>query len=160
MNKIASFTVDHTKLNPGIYISRKDVFENITFTTVDIRMKAPNREPVINNAEIHTIEHIGAMVIRNHQDWGKKTLYFGPMGCRTGFYLILLGDYESKDLVNLISWLFTEIANFQGHITDAGATEKECGNYQDHNINMAKHESRLYLKILTNIKEENLIYPS
>ncbi|QMU99160.1 S-ribosylhomocysteine lyase [Borrelia sp. A-FGy1] len=160
MNKIPSFTVDHTKLNPGIYVSRKDVFSNITFTTVDIRMKAPNREPVINNAEMHTIEHIGAMLIRNHKEWKDKTLYFGPMGCRTGFYLILLGDYESKDLISLISWLFIEITNFQGHLTEVGATENECGNYQDHNIDMAKYESKQYLKILTNINKENLIYPS
>ncbi|UER67555.1 S-ribosylhomocysteine lyase [Borrelia sp. BU AG58] len=160
MNKISSFEVDHTRLNPGIYVSRKDVFRNVTFTTIDIRMKAPNKEPVINNAEIHTIEHIGATLIRNHQDWGGKTLYFGPMGCRTGFYLILSGDYESRDLVELISWLFTKIANFQGNLTDIGATEKECGNYQDHNLNMAKYESIQYLKILTSIREENLTYPS
>ncbi|WKC57935.1 S-ribosylhomocysteine lyase [Borrelia sp. P9F1] len=160
MNKISSFTIDHTRLNPGIYISRKDVFENVTFTTVDIRMKAPNREPVINNAEMHTIEHIGASLIRNHQDWGLKTLYFGPMGCRTGFYLVLLGDHESRDLVNLISWLFTGIVNFQGDLKDAGTTEKECGNYQDHNLTMAKYESSQYLKILTNATDENLNYPS
>ncbi|UGQ16062.1 S-ribosylhomocysteine lyase [Borrelia sp. RT5S] len=160
MNKISSFTIDHTRLNPGIYISRKDVFENVTFTTVDIRMKAPNREPAINNAEMHTIEHIGALLIRNHQEWGMKTLYFGPMGCRTGFYLILLGDHESRNLVNLISWLFTEIVNFKGSLADAGATERECGNYQDHNLNMAKHESSQYLKIITNATDENLTYPS
>ncbi|BCR21809.1 S-ribosylhomocysteine lyase [Borrelia sp. HM] len=157
MNKITSFTIDHTKLQPGIYISRKDTFENLTFTTVDIRMKAPNREPVINNSEIHTIEHIGAEMLRNNKVWGDKILYFGPMGCRTGFYLILLGDYESRDLIDLISWLFHEIVNLQGNII--GATAHECGNYQDHNLNMAKYESNRYLEILSNIKEENLIYP-
>ncbi|AWG42759.1 S-ribosylhomocysteine lyase [Candidatus Borreliella tachyglossi] len=157
MNQITSFTIDHTKLKPGIYISRKDIFNNSTFTTVDIRMKAPNIEPVINTAEIHTIEHIGATLLRNNKVWKEKTLYFGPMGCRTGFYLILAGDYESRDLIDLISWLFSEIANFNGDV--AGATEKECGNYQDHSLSMAKYESNRYLKILSNIKEENLVYP-
>ncbi|WP_024655433.1 S-ribosylhomocysteine lyase [Borrelia hispanica] len=157
MNKISSFTIDHTKLQPGIYISRKDTFENLTLTTVDIRMKTPNKEPVINNAEMHTIEHIGATLLRNNKVWGDKIIYFGPMGCRTGFYLILLGNYESKDLIDLISWLFNEITNFQGNVI--GATEKECGNYQDHNLNMAKYESNKYLETLENIKKENLIYP-
>ncbi|WP_041177707.1 S-ribosylhomocysteine lyase [Borrelia duttonii] len=157
MNKISSFTIDHTKLQPGIYISRKDTFDNLTLTTVDIRMKTPNKEPVINNAEIHTIEHIGATLLRNNKVWGDKIIYFGPMGCRTGFYLILLGNYESKDLIDLISWLFNEITNFQGNVI--GATEKECGNYQDHNLNMAKYESSKYLETLENIKKENLIYP-
>ncbi|AHH06443.1 Autoinducer-2 production protein luxS [Borrelia crocidurae DOU] len=157
MNKISSFTIDHTKLQPGIYISRKDTFDNLTLTTVDIRMKTPNKEPVINNAEIHTIEHIGATLLRNNKVWGDKIIYFGPMGCRTGFYLILFGNYESKDLIDLISWLFNEITNFQGNVI--GATEKECGNYQDHNLNMAKYESSKYLETLENIKKENLIYP-
>ncbi|APR65281.1 S-ribosylhomocysteine lyase [Borrelia anserina] len=157
MNKIPSFAIDHTKLKPGIYISRKDTFENLILTTVDIRMKTPGKEPVINNAELHTIEHIGATLLRNNKVWAEKILYFGPMGCRTGFYLILIGNYESQDLIDLISWLFHEIANFQGNVI--GATEKECGNYQDHNLNMAKYESKRYLAILANIKEENLIYP-
>lgn len=157
MKKITSFTIDHTKLNPGIYVSRKDTFENVIFTTIDIRIKAPNIEPIIENAAIHTIEHIVATLLRSNEVWTEKIVYFGPMGCRTGFYLIIFGDYESKDLVDLVSWLFSEIVNFSEPIP--GASDKECGNYKEHNLDMAKYESSKYLQILNNIKEENLKYP-
>lgn len=159
MEKIASFTIDHTRLLPGIYVSRKDIVNNSTVTTFDLRMTRPNFEPVMNTAEIHTIEHIGATYLRNHPDYADKTVYFGPMGCRTGFYLILSGDYESKDIVNLITDMYTFISNFEGEIP--GASARDCGNYLDLNLPMAKYIAKKYLdNVLTNITDEHLIYPN
>ncbi len=158
MQKIASFTIDHTKLLPGIYVSRKDNVNNSTVTTFDIRMTRPNFEPVMNTAEIHTIEHIGATYLRNHPEYADKTVYFGPMGCRTGFYLILAGDYESKDIVNLITDMYRFISEFEGDVP--GASAKDCGNYLDLNLPMARYIAKKYLDdVLTNITEEHLIYP-
>ena len=119
MEKIASFTVNHLALLPGIYVSRKDKVGDQVLTTFDLRMTAPNREPVINTAEIHTLEHLGATFLRNHPDWKEKVIYFGPMGCRTGFYLILAGDYESKDVVSLVQEMFTFMADFEGDVPGA-----------------------------------------
>ena len=157
MEKIASFTVDHLNLLPGIYVSRKDTLTSDVITTFDLRMTRPNFEPVMNTAEIHAIEHLGATYLRNHKEFGQKTIYFGPMGCRTGFYLLLKGDYESKDIVELIVELYKFIKDYEGEIP--GQSPKDCGNYLDMNLGMAKYLADKYLEVLFNIGEENLIYP-
>ena len=126
MEKIASFTVDHIRLLPGIYVSRKDHAGGAVITTFDIRMTSPNDEPVMNTAEVHTIEHLGATFLRNHETFRDRVIYFGPMGCRTGFYLLLAGDYESKDIVPLMTEMFSFIASYDGEIP--GASPKDCGN--------------------------------
>ena len=158
MEKITSFTIDHLRLLPGVYVSRKDMVGDRVVTTFDIRMTRPNFEPVINTAELHAIEHLGATFLRNHKEWGTKILYFGPMGCRTGFYLLLNGDYESKDIVSLLKEMFTFIKDFEGEVP--GACAKDCGNYLDINLPMAKYVAAKYLnEVLKDIKEDRLIYP-
>ena len=158
MEKITSFTIDHLKLLPGVYVSRKDMVGDRVVTTFDIRMTRPNFEPVINTAELHAIEHLGATFLRNHKEWGKNILYFGPMGCRTGFYLLLNGDYESKDIVSLLKERFTFIKDFEGEVP--GACAKDCGNYLDINLPMAKYLAAKYLdEVLKDIKEDRLVYP-
>jgi len=158
MEKIASFTVDHIKMVPGLYVSRNDKVESHTVTTFDIRMTNPNEEPVMNTAEIHTIEHLGATFLRNHITFQDKVLYFGPMGCRTGFYLLLVGDYTSKEIVPLIKELFEFVANYKGEIP--GALAKDCGNYLDLNLPMAIYYANKYLnEVLKNIREDQLVYP-
>lgn len=158
MEQIASFTIDHMKLLPGVYVSRKDKAGNQTLTTFDIRMTRPNYEPVMNTAEMHTMEHLAATYLRNHADFGNKTIYFGPMGCRTGFYLILAGDYQSKEILPLLTEMFEFIRNFEGEVPGAAAVN--CGNYLDMNLNMAKYLADKYLKeILTDIDDSHLIYP-
>lgn len=158
MEKIASFTIDHIKLLPGLYVSRKDHAGSEVITTFDIRMTRPNKEPVMNTAEVHTIEHLGATFLRNHPDFASKTIYFGPMGCRTGFYLLLSGDYESKDIVMLMKEMFTFIRDFRGEVP--GACAKDCGNYLDMNLPMANYLAGKYLtEVLDQITEERLIYP-
>lgn len=157
MNKIASFTVDHEKLLCGVYLSRKDFLKDCVLSTFDIRMKRPNREPVMNTAEIHTIEHLGATFLRNHPVYKDKIIYFGPMGCRTGFYLILSGNLESKDILALVIEMFEFISNYNDLIP--GASPVECGNYQDMNLNMAIYESNQFLEKLRNARQENLNYP-
>ncbi len=158
MNKIASFTVNHLNLFPGIYVSRKDFVGAETITTFDLRLTKPNDEPVMNTAEIHTIEHLAATYLRNDKIYGDKTIYFGPMGCRTGFYLLLAGDYESKDIVPLIQQLFTFIRDFEGEVP--GAAARDCGNYLDMNLPMARWVAKCYLEnTLLCIKPENLTYP-
>ena len=158
MERIASFQVDHIRLNRGIYVSRIDEINGNYLTSFDIRMKLPNREPVINIAELHTMEHLGATFLRNHSVWKEKIVYFGPMGCRTGFYLILKGKLESKDIVELIKELYKFMAEFKGNIP--GATAIECGNYLDQNLPMANYEAKKYLEeTLQNLGEENLNYP-
>ena len=158
MERIASFQVDHIRLNRGIYVSRIDEINGNYLTSFDIRMKLPNREPVINIAELHTMEHLGATFLRNHTVWKEKIVYFGPMGCRTGFYLILKGKLESKDIVELMKELYKFMAEFKGDIP--GATAIECGNYLDQNLPMANYEAKKYLEeTLENLGEENLNYP-
>lgn len=158
MEKITSFTINHLKLLPGIYVSRKDNAGDCVITTFDIRMTRPNFEPVINTAELHTIEHLGATFLRNQESYASKVLYFGPMGCRTGFYLLLAGDYKSLDLVPLITKMYEFIRDFEGDVP--GAAAKDCGNYQDMNLNMAKHLAGKFLdSILYGIDETHLIYP-
>ena len=157
MEKITSFTIDHLKLLPGVYVSRKDMVGDRVVTTFDIRMTRPNFEPVINTAELHTIEHLGATFLRNHKEWGENILYFGPMGCRTGFYLLLNGDYESKDIVSLLKEMFTFIKDFEGEVP--GACAKDCGNYLDINLPMAKYIAKRYLNdVLVNITNDRLVY--
>lgn len=158
MEKITSFTIDHIKLVPGVYVSRIDDVEGNPVTTFDIRMTNPNEEPVMNTAEIHTIEHLAATFLRNHKDYGDKVLYFGPMGCRTGFYLLLSGKYTSKSIVPLMKEMFVFIANYQKEVP--GACAKDCGNYLDMNLPMANYVAKCYLsEVLENITDEQLIYP-
>ncbi len=157
MDKIASFTIDHLKLKRGIYVSRKDKVGEEVLTSFDIRMKEPYREPVLGSAEIHTIEHLSATYLRN-SDWKDKIIYWGPMGCMTGNYLILAGDYSSQDIVPLMTDLFEFMAAFEGEIP--GASALECGNYYNNNLPFAKYEAKKYLEeVLYKITEENLVYP-
>ena len=159
MEKIPSFTIDHLKLLRGIYVSRKDEVGGEVVTTFDIRMKEPNREPVIGLPELHTIEHLAATYLRNNEEWKDRVIYFGPMGCCTGNYLLLKGDYKSEDIVGLLKDMFSFIANFDEEIP--GATAKDCGNYLCNNLPMAKYEARKFLtEVLEDIKEENLNYPA
>ncbi|MBS5521893.1 MAG: S-ribosylhomocysteine lyase [Clostridiales bacterium] len=158
MKKIASFTIDHTKLLPGIYVSRKDYLGSETITTFDLRMTRPNYEPVMNTAEVHTIEHLGATFLRNHKEFSNKTVYFGPMGCRTGFYLLLAGDYTSKDIVSLMIETFEFIRDFKGEVP--GACAKDCGNYLDMNLPMANYIAKKYLETLYTITDKQLNYPA
>ena len=158
MEKIASFTIDHIKLQPGVYVSRKDQVGEAVITTFDLRMTSPNEEPVMNTAEVHTIEHLGATFLRNHPAYGKKTIYFGPMGCRTGFYLLLSGEYSSADIVPLVTEMFEFVRDFEGEVP--GASPKDCGNYLDMNLGMAKYLAEKYLEqVLYGIGEERLVYP-
>lgn len=158
MEKIASFTIDHIKLKPGVYVSRKDHIGQEVITTFDLRMTSPNDEPVMNTAEVHTIEHLGATFLRNHPEFGKKTIYFGPMGCRTGFYLLLAGDHTSRDILDLVREMFRFIRQYQGDVP--GASPKDCGNYLDMNLNMAKYLAGKYLdEVLEQITPDRLVYP-
>lgn len=158
MEKITSFTIDHLKLLPGVYVSRKDHAGSEIITTFDIRMTRPNFEPVMNTAEMHTIEHLAATFLRNHPVYGSKTIYFGPMGCRTGFYLLLTGDLESKDIVPLMKEMFIFIRDFKDEVP--GACAKDCGNYLDMNLPMANWLANRFLNdVLENISDERLVYP-
>ena len=157
METIKSFTVDHKRLLPGVYVSRKDSTGHDVVTTFDIRMTRPNFEPVMNTAEIHTLEHLGATFLRNHEEWGDKIIYFGPMGCRTGFYLLLAGDYESEDIISLLREMFEFVCHFEGEIQ--GAAPEACGNYLDQNLPMAKYLAEKYLEhVLTGITPDRLKY--
>ena len=158
MEKIASFTIDHIKLEPGVYVSRKDSVGTETITTFDLRMTSPNEEPVMNTAEVHTIEHLAATFLRNHPVYGDKTIYFGPMGCRTGFYLLLAGDYTSRDILPLMVQLYEFIRDFRDQVP--GASPMDCGNYLDMNLPMANYLAKKYLdNVLYNIDDSRLIYP-
>ena len=158
MEKIASFTINHLELLPGIYVSRKDFVGEEVITTFDLRMTRPNYEPVMNTAEVHTIEHLAATFLRNHPDFKSKTVYFGPMGCRTGFYLLLAGDYKSKDIVPLMVEMFEFIRDFEGDVP--GASARDCGNYLDMNLPMAKYLAKRYLdNVLYGIDDAHLNYP-
>ncbi len=159
MEKIASFTIDHIKLQPGIYVSRKDTVGAEVITTFDLRMTSPNEEPVMNTAEMHTIEHLAATFLRNHPVYGNKTIYFGPMGCRTGFYLLLAGDYNSADIVPLMVNMYEFIRDFESEVP--GASPVDCGNYLDMNLNMAKYLANKYLEqVLYGIGPDRLNYPN
>lgn len=159
MKKIESFQINHLNLKRGIYLSRKDLVGEHAITTFDIRMKEPNKEPVMNTGEIHTLEHLGATFLRNHSIYDKETIYFGPMGCRTGFYVIFKGDLRSEDIIEIIKEMFHFIMNFNGQVP--GADARSCGNYLDMNLPMARFEAaKFYNEVLCNLSEENLNYPS
>ena len=157
VEKIASFTVDHIKLLPGLYVSRKDKVGAETVTTFDLRLTKPNEEPVMNTAEVHTIEHLGATSLRNEPTWKDKVLYFGPMGCRTGFYLLLAGDYSSREVLPLVTECFRFIRDYRDAVP--GASPKDCGNYLDMNLPMANYWGAKYVGILENADETRLNYP-
>lgn len=157
METIASFTVNHMRLLPGVYVSRKDCTGQDIVTTFDIRMTRPNFEPVMNTAEVHTMEHLGATFLRNHETWGSKVIYFGPMGCRTGFYLILSGDYTAEEIVPLLREMYEFMARFEGKVP--GASAEECGNYLDMNLPMAKLVAGKYLdEVLNGLTPDRLTY--
>lgn len=159
MEKIASFTINHLKLLRGIYVSRVDTLPNgDVITTFDIRMKQPNREPAVSQSALHTIEHLAATYLRNQPEWKDKVIYWGPMGCCTGNYLLMSGKLTSKDILPLMQDTFRFIVEYEGSIP--GATARDCGNYTLNNLPMAKWEARKYLiEVLENIKDENLEYP-
>ena len=157
MEKIASFTIDHLRLRPGLYVSRKDRIGAETVTTFDLRITAPNIEPVMNTAEVHAIEHLGATYLRNDPAWKDRVVYFGPMGCRTGFYLLLSGDLTSEDVLPLVADTFRFIRDFSGEIP--GASAKDCGNYLDMNLPMAQFYARRYVSVLETAAPETLRYP-
>ena len=157
MEKITSFTIDHLRLLPGLYVSRKDQVGEETVTTFDLRVCRPNFEPVMNTAEIHTIEHLAATYLRNEPQWKERVLYFGPMGCRTGFYLLLAGDLSSRDILPLVTDCFRFIADFRGEVP--GASAKDCGNYLDMNLPMANYWGKRYSALLESITEDRLHYP-
>uniref|UniRef100_A0AB33JAY6 S-ribosylhomocysteine lyase n=1 Tax=Prevotella sp. GTC17259 TaxID=3236795 RepID=A0AB33JAY6_9BACT len=158
MDKIPSFTIDHNRLLRGIYVSRQDTVGGETVTTFDIRMKEPNREPALHVGAIHTIEHLAATYLRNDPEWKDSIIYWGPMGCLTGNYLVMKGNLKSGDIVELMKKTFEFVANFEGEIP--GAAPKDCGNYLLHDLPMARWEARKYLdEVLNAIKDENLNYP-
>ena len=157
MEKIASFTIDHLRLRPGPYVSRKDRIGAETVTTFDLRITAPNIEPVMNTAEVHAMEHLGATYLRNDPTWKDRVVYFGPMGCRTGFYLLLSGDLASEDVLTLVADTFRFIRDFSGEIP--GASAKDCGNYLDMNLPMAQFYARRYVSVLETAAPETLRYP-
>ena len=158
MDKIPSFTIDHEALLRGIYVSRKDEVGGEIVTTFDVRMKEPNREPALHQGALHTIEHLAATYLRNEPQWKDRIVYWGPMGCQTGNYLLIKGDLESKDIVELMIRTFEFVANFTGEVP--GTQPRDCGNYLLHDLPMARYEARKYLdEVLTVIKPENLVYP-
>lgn len=159
MKKIPSFTIDHTRLSRGIFVSRKDVTPSgDVLTTFDVRMKLPNREPALDPKAIHTIEHLAATFLRNHAVWSSRIVYWGPMGCLTGNYLIISGDYVSEDILPLMRETFEFIAGFEGEIP--GATARDCGNYTFNDLALAKSEARIFLdNTLYKPEFENLNYP-
>ncbi|MEE1327272.1 MAG: S-ribosylhomocysteine lyase [Oscillospiraceae bacterium] len=157
MEKITSFTIDHIKLQPGLYVSRKDKVGSEVLTTFDLRVTKPNDEPVMNTAEMHTIEHLAATYLRNEPDWKDRVIYFGPMGCRTGFYLILAGDLNSRDVLELVKDCFRFVRDFRGDVP--GASAKDCGNYLDMNLPMANYWGAKYAALLENADDTRLVYP-
>ncbi len=158
MKKIPSFTIDHLRMVRGIFVSRKDYVGQEVITTFDVRMKVPNAEPALGQGAIHSMEHLIATFLRNHPTWSNKVIYWGPMGCLTGNYLILAGDLQSTDVVDLLKEAYSFVANYEGEIP--GATPKDCGNYLLQDLPMARYEARKYLEeVLLQLKEENLHYP-
>lgn len=157
MEKITSFTIDHLRLQPGLYVSRKDMAGNQVITTFDLRLTKPNDEPVMNTAEVHAIEHLAATYLRNEPNWKERVLYFGPMGCRTGFYLLLTGDYTSEQVLPLVRDCFRFIRDYRGEIP--GASARDCGNYLDMNLPMANYWGGRYAALLDDITPDRLRYP-
>ena len=157
MEKITSFTIDHIRLQPGLYVSRKDRVGSETVTTFDLRLTKPNGEPVMNTAEVHTIEHLAATFLRNEPSWKDRVLYFGPMGCRTGFYLLLAGDLTAPEVLPLVTDCFRFVRDYRGEVP--GASAKDCGNYLDMNLPMANYWGRRYVSLLETITPDRLTYP-
>ena len=157
MEKITSFTIDHLRLLPGLYVSRKDTVGGQVVTTFDLRLTRPNYEPVMNTAEVHTIEHLAATYLRNDPQWKDRVLYFGPMGCRTGFYLLLAGDLSSRDILPLFSDCFRFVRDYRGEVP--GACARDCGNYLDMNLPMANYWADRYVRLLETMDETHLHYP-
>lgn len=158
MEKIPSFTIDHNRLLRGIYVSRKDEVGGDTVTTFDIRMKEPNREPALHPGALHTIEHLAATYLRNDAEWKDRIVYWGPMGCLTGNYLLMRGDLKPADIVELMKRTFRFVAEFESDVP--GAAPQDCGNWLLHDLPMARWEARKFLEeVLENIKEENMNYP-
>lgn len=158
MEKIPSFTIDHIRLNRGVYVSRQDVVGGEVVTTFDVRMKEPNREPALSPSAIHTMEHLVATFLRNHPAWASRIIYWGPMGCLTGNYLIVKGDVPSRDIVPLLCEAFAFVASYEGEVP--GATARDCGNHLLMNLPEARWEARKYLtEVLERISDENLTYP-
>ena len=157
MEKITSFTIDHIRLQPGLYVSRKDAVGGQVVTTFDLRLTSPNQEPVMNTAEMHTMEHLAATYLRNNPQWKERVLYFGPMGCRTGFYLLLAGDLTSREVLPLVTDCFRFIRDFRGEVP--GAHPRDCGNYLDMNLPMANYWGARYTQLLETIDDSRLVYP-
>lgn len=157
MEKITSFTIDHLRLQPGLYVSRVDKIGAETVTTFDLRITQPNVEPVMNTAEVHTIEHLGATFLRNDPAWKDRVLYFGPMGCRTGFYLLLAGSLTSEEVLPLVTECFRFIRDYRGEVP--GASPRDCGNYLDMNLSMANYWGKRYVSTLEHITPDQLRYP-
>ena len=157
MEKITSFTIDHLRLLPGLYVSRKDTVGGQVVTTFDLRLTRPNYEPVMNTAEVHTIEHLAATYLSNDPQWKDRVLYFGPMGCRTGFYLLLAGDLSSRDILPLVSDCFRFVRDYRGEVP--GACARDCGNYLDMNLPMANYWADRYVRLLETMDETHLHYP-
>ena len=157
MEKITSFTIDHIRLQPGLYVSRQDKIGGETLTTFDLRVTSPNDEPVMNTAEVHTIEHLAATYLRNEPKWKERVIYFGPMGCRTGFYLLLAGELTSRQVLPLVKECFRFIAEYSDDVP--GASPKDCGNYLDMNLPMANYWGKRYLTLLENMDDSRLVYP-
>lgn len=160
MKKIASFTVNHLDLLRGVYVSRRDVTPSgDVLTTFDVRMTEPNRQPALSPQALHAMEHLAATFLRNHAEWGEKVVYWGPMGCCTGNYLILKGEYEPRDILPLLRETFGFIAGFEGEVP--GATPRDCGNYSFMNLEDARAAARRYLdEVLASPTEANLVYPA
>jgi len=156
---VVSFTINHDKLFPGVYVSRKDKVGSSTITTFDLRMKKPNSEIVLDNHAIHTLEHLMAVYLRGYSgEWAEKIIYIGPMGCRTGMYLLVNGDLESNDIIVLLKNMFGFIKDFEGEVP--AATSVECGNFRDHDLEAAKFEAKQFVdKVLSCIGEKNTVYP-
>ena len=158
MEKIPSFTIDHLQLLRGIYVSRKDVVGGETITTFDIRMKEPNREPALHPGALHTIEHLAATCLRNDEEWKERIIYWGPMGCLTGNYLLMRGDLYPHDILPLMQRTFAFVADFEGEVP--GAAAKDCGNWLLHDLPMARYEARKYLdEVLLRMTPANMAYP-
>lgn len=159
MNKIASFTVNHLDLLTGVYVSRKDYLKEDVLTTFDLRITRPNAEPVMDTAAIHALEHLSATFLRNDKEWGEKVIYFGPMGCRTGCYLILNGDLEPADIMDLLKRLLTYILEYEGDVP--GYSPRDCGNYLDCNLSMTKYYAKKFMdEVVAHPVKERMEYPN
>ena len=156
---VGSFEIDHLRLKPGIFVSRRDKFGPTDLTTFDLRFKEPNKEPVMDQCVLHTFEHVGATFLRSHKEWGPRIVYFGPMGCRTGFYVIIEGELNSEDVLPVMREMCDWIMAFEGP-TVPGAAAAQCGNWLEHNLDMAKYETERYAAVLKNPGKENLNYPA